>query len=104
MVVLLGALFPVAAALSSGWRGADRTDNPSDRRRTEPVVALLILLLLTMFVSDLINNNATALLMAPVAITLATRLGVSVDAFLMAVALGASCAFLTPIGHQANRS
>ena len=56
----------------------------------------------TMFISDLINNNATAVLMAPIAMTVATRLNVSADPFLMAVAIGASCAFLTPIGHQSN--
>ena len=67
-----------------------------------PRLTLVVLLIATMFISDLINNNATALLMAPIAITLATRLGVSADPFLMAVALGASCAFLTPIGHQSN--
>jgi di/tricarboxylate transporter len=55
-----------------------------------------------MGVSDLINNNATAVLMAPIALTLADRLGVSADPFLMTVAIGASCAFLTPIGHQSN--
>jgi di/tricarboxylate transporter len=49
-----------------------------------------------------INNNATAVLMAPIAMTVASRLGANPDAFLMAVAIGASCAFLTPIGHQSN--
>ena len=103
VVVLLGALFPVAAALErSGGAALIAQTILQIADGQSPIVALLILLLLTMFISDLINNNATALLMAPVAITLATRLGVSVDAFLMAVALGASCAFLTPIGHQAN--
>jgi di/tricarboxylate transporter len=55
-----------------------------------------------MLVSDVINNNATAVLMAPIAIDLATRLSVNMDSFLMAVAIGASCTFLTPIGHQSN--
>jgi di/tricarboxylate transporter len=66
------------------------------------VWVLLILLVVTMFVSDIINNNATAILMAPIAMIVAQRLGANPDAFLMAVAIGASCAFLTPIGHQAN--
>jgi di/tricarboxylate transporter len=56
----------------------------------------------TMFLSDLVNNNATAVLMAPVAVTIAERMGASPDPFLMATAIGASCAFLTPIGHQSN--
>jgi di/tricarboxylate transporter len=55
-----------------------------------------------MFISDIINNNATAVLMAPIALTVADRLGASADPYLMAVAIGASCAFLTPIGHQSN--
>ena len=48
------------------------------------------------------NNAATAVVMAPVAVSIAGQLGVNVDSFLMAVAVGASCAFLTPIGHQNN--
>jgi di/tricarboxylate transporter len=63
---------------------------------------LLVVLVATMFISDVINNNATAVLMAPIALTVASRLGANPDAFLIAVALGASCAFLTPIGHQSN--
>ena len=55
-----------------------------------------------MTLSDLMNNAATALVMAPIAMSIAGVLGVSPDPFLMAVALGASCAFLTPIGHQNN--
>ena len=49
-----------------------------------------------------LNNAATALIMAPVAAGLATRLGLNADPFLMAVAIGAACDFLTPIGHQCN--
>jgi len=56
----------------------------------------------TMFLSDIINNAATALVMAPISVGVANSLGVNVDPFLMAVAVGASCAFLTPIGHQSN--
>jgi di/tricarboxylate transporter len=52
--------------------------------------------------SNVINNAATAILAAPIAINLAEGLGLSADPFLMAVAIGASCAFLTPIGHQSN--
>jgi len=64
-----------------------------------PVIMILVV---TMFLSDIINNAATALVMAPISVAIATSLGVSSDAFLMAVAVGASCAFLTPIGHQSN--
>ena len=52
--------------------------------------------------SDIINNAATALIMAPIASGIAMSLNVNIDPFLMAVAVGASCAFLTPIGHQCN--
>jgi len=63
---------------------------------------LTIILVVTMFLSDIINNAATVVLMAPIAISVANGLGYSSDPFLMAVAIGGSCAFLTPIGHQSN--
>ena len=63
---------------------------------------LAILMILTMCLSDIINNAATALIMAPIAVGIAVSMGVSADPFLMAVAGGAACAFLTPIGHQCN--
>ena len=55
-----------------------------------------------MVLSDFMNNAATAAVMCPIALGIAAKLGVNADAFLMAVAVGASCAFLTPIGHQNN--
>jgi di/tricarboxylate transporter len=55
-----------------------------------------------MFLSDILNNAATVVLMAPIGISVAQGLDVSIDPFLMAVAVGGSCAFLTPIGHQSN--
>ena len=65
-------------------------------------MVLTILMLVTMTLSDVLNNTATALIAAPVAIVVAEKLGVSADPFLMAVAVAASCAFLTPIGHKNN--
>jgi di/tricarboxylate transporter len=59
-------------------------------------------MIVTMLLTDVMNNAATAVLMAPIGITVAHGLGVSVDPFLMAVAVGASSAYLTPIGHQSN--
>ena len=59
-------------------------------------------MVITMCLSDIINNAATALIMAPIGVGIAMKIGVSPDPFLMAVAVGASCAFLTPIGHQCN--
>ena len=55
-----------------------------------------------MSLSDIMNNAATAVMMAPIGVGIAARLGVSADPFLMTVAVGASCAFLTPVGHQNN--
>ena len=66
------------------------------------VLALGLLLVLTMTLSDFMNNAATAAVMCPIAISIAAQLDASADTFLMAVAIGASCAFLTPIGHQNN--
>lgn len=66
------------------------------------IIGLLAILLVTMFLSDLMNNAATAAVMCPIAISISSVLNVNPDSFLMAVAIGASCAFLTPIGHQNN--
>ncbi len=103
VVVLLGAMFPVSGALEATGGAnllADGILKVTDGLAVPWV--LLLLMLGTMCLSDVINNNATALLMAPIAATLASRLGVNADPFLMAVSIGASCAFLTPIGHQSN--
>ena len=63
---------------------------------------LAIVLIVTMLLSALINNAAAVILMAPIGIGVAATLGASTDPFLMAVAIGGSSAFLTPIGHQSN--
>ena len=63
---------------------------------------LVVILVFTMFISDLINNAATAVIMAPVSVQVANQMGQPIEPFLMAVAVGASCAFLSPIGHQCN--
>jgi len=103
VIVLLGALIPVATAMASTG-AADvlaqgLIGSVADGR---PVLALVIVLVVTMTLSDFMNNAATAAVMCPIAIATAVQLGVNVDSFLMAVAIGASCAFLTPIGHQNN--
>jgi len=103
VIVLLAAMFPVGTALeTSGATGLVASSILDLTRGIGPAWVLLILLVATMCVTDVINNNATAVLMAPIAITLAERLHVSADPFLMTVAIGASGAFLTPIGHQSN--
>lgn len=62
----------------------------------------MLMMLMTLLLTNIINNAAAAVLMAPIGISLAMGLGVSVDPFLMAVAIGSSSAFMTPIGHQSN--
>ena len=103
VIVLLGALFPLADAMQSTGAADLLARALMDWvARGDPVIALTTVLLVTMFLSDLMNNAATAAVMCPVAIGSAATLGVNADPFLMAVAIGASCAFLTPIGHQNN--
>src|SRR5690606_8279193 len=103
VIVLLGALMPVASAMeSSGTADLIARFLLENVAQGHAVVGLALILVVTMFLSDLMNNAATAAVMCPIAIGTATALNVSPDSFLMAVAIGASCAFLTPIGHQNN--
>jgi len=103
IIVLLGAMIPVGAALETTG-GAARVAEAivGFGSSYSPVVILVIVLVGTMFLSDLVNNAAAALLMAPIAVRVAQGVDASPDPFLMSVAVGASCAFLTPIGHQSN--
>ncbi|NND90889.1 MAG: SLC13 family permease [Granulosicoccus sp.] len=103
VIVLLAAMIPVGNALTT--TGTTQLVADSLIQITHGLsipMILTLLLVVTMLLSDVINNAATALVMAPLGIAMAHSLGVSADPFLMAVAVGASCAFLTPIGHQCN--
>ncbi len=103
IVVLLGAMIPVGAAFhATGTAGLVATALVGVVADFGPVAALALVLVLTMTLSDVINNAATAVVMTPVALNVAGGFGAAADPFLMAVAIGASCAFLTPIGHQNN--
>jgi di/tricarboxylate transporter len=103
VIMLLGALIPVATVMgTTGTADLIARVLLDNVAQGSPVGALVLVLLVTMFLSDLINNAATAAVMCPIALGTANALGVNADAFLMAVAIGASCAFLTPIGHQNN--
>ncbi len=103
VIILLGALFPVAEAMaSSGAADLLARGLLKNVAQGSPVAALALILIVTMTLSDFMNNAATAAVMCPISISTAAQLGVSADSFLMAVAIGASCAFLTPIGHQNN--
>ncbi len=103
VIVLLGALIPVGGALQSTGATALIADGVLTLTAGLPAAAVLVIVMVvTMTLSDILNNAATAVVMAPIAATIANRLEVSADPFLMAVAVAASCAFLTPIGHQNN--
>ena len=103
VVVLLGSLIPIGDALEGTGATARVADGLVGLTGGLPAFAVLALLMVvTMMLSDILNNAATAVVMAPIAVELANRLSVHPDGFLMAVAVGASCAFLTPIGHQNN--
>ncbi len=103
VLVLLAALIPVSEAirttggaeLIAGWLSGAMQAMP-------PVAALAVVMVLAMAVTPFLNNAATVLMLGPIAAGLATRLELNPDTFLMAVAIGAACDFLTPIGHQCN--
>lgn len=103
IIILLGAMIPVGGALETTG-GAQLVADSILRisNQMSPEITLIILLVATMFLSDLVNNAASVVLMAPIGISVAQGMGVSIDPFLMAITIGASCAFLTPIGHQSN--
>ncbi|GLO69765.1 SLC13 family permease [Phaeobacter inhibens] len=103
VVVLLGSMIPLGAALDSAGGTALIAESLLMLTAGMPAWAILtVLMVVTMTLSDVLNNTATAIVAAPVGIQMATSLGVSPDPFLMAVAVAASAAFLTPIGHKNN--
>ncbi|WP_416137393.1 SLC13 family permease [Halomonas sp. HK25] len=103
VIVLLGAMIPVGEALETSGGAALIAEAMLAWGSEWPVIVTLIgLFVLSMVLSNIVNNAAAALLMAPIAASLASGFDASVDPFLMAVAVSASCAFLTPIGHQSN--
>jgi di/tricarboxylate transporter len=103
ILVMLGALIPVSEALRTtggtdliaGWLSGISTQLPA-------IGALALIMVTAMAVTPFLNNAAAVLVMAPIAAGFATNLGLNPDPFLMAVAIGAACDFLTPIGHQSN--
>jgi len=103
VIVLLGSMIPLGVALeTSGGTGLLAAAITGLADGYSPVVVLTLLMIVTMTLSDVMNNTATAVIAAPVAMDIANHLQVSPDPFLMAVAVAASCAFLTPIGHKNN--
>ena len=103
VIVLLGAMFPVAKAVqSTGVADLMAIELVQSVAQGGAIGSLMAIMVVTMLMSSIINNAATAAIMAAIALGTARTLEVNPDAFLMAVAIGASCAFLTPIGHQNN--
>ena len=103
VIVLLGAMIPIGAAMeASGGSALIATALVGWTEGLPPVAVLVVLMVITMTLSDVLNNVATALVAAPIGIAIAERLELSPDPFLMGVAVAASCAFLTPIGHKNN--
>ena len=103
VIVLLAAMIPVGQALESTGGAALIAGQILDVAAGQAAwVALTIILVGSMLLSNVVNNAAAAGLVAPIALGISAQLGLSPDAALMAVAVGTSCAFLTPIGHQSN--
>ena len=103
VIVLLGSMIPIGGALqSTGGTDLIAGGIVDLSAGFSPIVVLTLLIVVTMTLSDVMNNTATAVIAAPIAVSIANRLDVSPDPFLMAVAVAASCAFLTPIGHKNN--
>ena len=103
VIVLLGSMIPIGVAMeSSGATGLIADGLVGLAAGLPPAAILVLLMVVTMTLSDVMNNVATAVIAAPVAVDMARSLDVNPDAFLMGVAVAASCAFLTPIGHKNN--
>jgi len=103
VIVLLGSMIPIGSALQATGGTALIANGIVDLSAGfSPAIVLLLLVIVTMTLSDVMNNTATAVIAAPIAVEIADRLGVNPDPFLMGVAVAASCAFLTPIGHKNN--
>ena len=103
IVIMLASMIPIGQALeSTGITALIATEVVSLAGDLHIFWVLMIILIITMLITDVINNAATAVIMAPFSVNIALQLGQPLEPFLMVVAVGASCAFLTPIGHQCN--
>ncbi len=103
VIVLLGSMIPLGVALeNSGGTEMIATQINALTAGLPAWAVLTVLMVVVMTLSDVLNNTATAVIGGPIAVDVASQLGVNPDPFLMAVAIAASCAFLTPIGHKNN--
>ncbi len=103
IIVMLAAMIPIGTALQTTGLSDIIAISISEYASNLSLFWILFtILIVTMATTDIINNAATAVIMAPISTGIALELGYAVEPFLMVVAVGASCAFLTPIGHQCN--
>lgn len=103
IIILLGALIPVTQAMQTTGGAELIAEAISGATEGLPLSGVLaVVMVATMLVTPFLNNAATVLLMAPIAANMAQNMNADIDAFLMVVAVGASCDFLTPVGHQSN--
>mgnify|MGYP001818994195 FL=1 len=103
VIVLLGSMIPIGVALeATGGTLLIANAIVGLSAGLSPLIVLTILIVVTMTLSDVMNNTATAVIAAPIAVEIAGLLNANPDSFLMGVAVAASCAFLTPIGHKNN--
>ena len=103
IIVMLAAMIPIGTALqTTGLSDVIAISISEYASNLSLFWILFTILIVTMATTDIINNAATAVIMAPISTGIALELGYAVEPFLMVVAVGASCAFLTPIGHQCN--
>jgi len=103
VIVLLAAMIPIGGAMeTTGTTDLIANGLLSVAAGSPIAVIVALMLIVTMTLSDVMNNAATTVVAAPIAISVAQGLGANADPFLMAVAVGGSSAFLTPIGHQNN--
>jgi di/tricarboxylate transporter len=103
VLILVAALIPVSDTVqASGGTDLIAAWLSGAFHGLPPLVTLTAMMAVAMAATPFLNNAATVLIVAPIGMGLAQRLGLSPDPFLMAVAVGAGCDFLTPIGHQCN--
>jgi di/tricarboxylate transporter len=103
IIVLMAALIPVTEAMkTTGLAEVIAASIATAGASLPPVAMLALVFVATMLITPILNNAATVLLMGPIAAGFAMKLGLNIDSFLMAVAIAASCEFLTPFGHQSN--
>ena len=103
IIIMLAAMIPIGTALqTTGLSDIISTSISNIAGDMSLFWLLFVILVITMATTDIINNAATAVIMAPISAGIGMQLGYDIEPFLMVVAVGASCAFLTPIGHQCN--